>query len=383
MKILFISHTPIGGTFVVGSHHLARTMAGMGHAVLHLSPPLTPASLLYAHQRRISVRRWWNTGDVVDGVIAAVPSAPLPWAIIRRCTTDPHHMFADTCRASFQRILRKHQFLRPDVIFIDEPRLAPLIEDIPAPCKVYRPTDIYAELRRDPSILRAERFLIRRAHAFIATSQPVAEHLRKLGAAHVLLLENGVDVEHFVAGSRSRATPPALPPRPRAVYVGALDRRFGFAAVERAAEGNPGVSFVLAGPAAEATRNTMKRLANVHFLGPVPYRDVPALLHSSDLGILPFSSDPANDGRSPMKIYEYGAAGLPVVATRTPELSRRALRFVVLADGPRDFSEKLRSVIAGDLNPGSGIAVARAQSWTEKSLRALEYATRGQGQRRH
>ena len=44
-RIVFASHTVMGATFVVGSHHLARQCALRGHHVLHLSTPLTPAHL--------------------------------------------------------------------------------------------------------------------------------------------------------------------------------------------------------------------------------------------------------------------------------------------------------------------------------------------------
>ena len=42
MKIAFLSHTAMGGDFVVGSHHLATALAARGHDVLHMSAPVTP-----------------------------------------------------------------------------------------------------------------------------------------------------------------------------------------------------------------------------------------------------------------------------------------------------------------------------------------------------
>jgi hypothetical protein len=53
---------------------------------------------------------------------------------------------------------------------------------------------------------------------------------------------------------------------------------------------------------------------------------------------MPLSDARANSGRSPMKIFEFAAAGLSVVATETEELRRRNLPFVELASSPDEFA---------------------------------------------
>lgn len=65
MKILFVSHTPMGGSFVVGSHHLARAMTAAGHAVAHLGPPVTPAHVVKFgdHFERQRLLRWFRGRD--------------------------------------------------------------------------------------------------------------------------------------------------------------------------------------------------------------------------------------------------------------------------------------------------------------------------------
>jgi glycosyltransferase involved in cell wall biosynthesis len=62
------------------------------------------------------------------------------------------------------------------------------------------------------------------------------------------------------------------------------------------------------------------------FLGAVPYEEVPALLRQAHVGVAPFTRTPhpalqaAGFFWSPLKIYEYMAAGLPVVTTDIPPL---------------------------------------------------------------
>jgi glycosyltransferase involved in cell wall biosynthesis len=63
------------------------------------------------------------------------------------------------------------------------------------------------------------------------------------------------------------------------------------------------------------------------FTGAVPHADMPGWLASADIGVAPF--DPVKHAPlrlgfywSPLKIFEYMAAGLPVVAPALPRLSR-------------------------------------------------------------
>jgi glycosyltransferase involved in cell wall biosynthesis len=204
---------------------------------------------------------------------------------------------------------------------------------------VYRATDLYAQMLSDPTIVAAERYLCAHAQLVVGTSTPVVEHLESLMAgrrAHVV--ENGVEFGPFTT---PQAAPPeyAALPRPLAVYVGALDDRFDVAMVAAAARARPDASFVLVGPEDPARPLApLVGLANVRRLGRRPYEQVPGYLQHADLALLPMSGHGANAGRSPMKIYEYGAAGLPVVATRTAELARRALSFVRLVADPAGFA---------------------------------------------
>ena len=51
-------------------------------------------------------------------------------------------------------------------------------------------------------------------------------------------------------------------------------------------------------------------------LGPRPYADVPAYMQGLDVGLIPFRAhDPFVQGINPNKVYQYLAAGLPVLTT--------------------------------------------------------------------
>lgn len=374
MNILFLSHTPMGGPFVVGSHHLARGMARLGHRVAHLSPPVTLAHLLRLGSpfERERMKRWIRGGAFIDEVLDLIPASPLPWAATR-LLGDPGEIYGTLARGSVTRLLARHRMNRPELVLIDEPRLYFVARRFDAARIIYRPTDLYAAIRRDDSIVEVERRLCRLAHGFVATSEPVAAHLRRLGADRVRIVENGVDLAAFGA-QYDLDVEAELPPVPRAVYVGAMDRRFGFDALRQAAANNPGVSFVLIGPCEDSVRAGFAAHPNVHLLGAREYHRIPSYLRRAQLALLPLSDDPSNDGRSPMKLYEYAAAGLPVVASRSAEMARRDLPFVRLAASPGEFSGMVRQALESAFDPASARRHAEAHSWPAKCREIIGYA---------
>ena len=60
---------------------------------------------------------------------------------------------------------------------------------------------------------------------------------------------------------------------------------------------------------------------NIHLLGARPYEQLPSVLRGADAGLIPYALNQLTDSIFPMKVYEYLAAGLPVMATPLPALS--------------------------------------------------------------
>jgi teichuronic acid biosynthesis glycosyltransferase TuaH len=317
MKIGFLSHTAMGGNFVVGSHHLAKSFASRGHEVLHVSAPVTPAHLLRLRDAFVRRRfaRFARGGSEVAGVRDIVPFSLLPWALARRGPSMMAMHFA-TLLASPTAMIGALRLHDADCLIVDEPRLSGLIGPAPK-ILVYRATDLYAVMRDDQRILEVEREICRRADVLVGTSEGVAAHLRALSGRPVHVIGNGVDYEHF-ARARAAGSAPAMPGdrATRAIYVGAFDGRFSIDALRAAALALPGIHFMLAGPGGERVAGELG-LPNIQALGAVDYQHLPDLLGACAVGLLPFSQNAANAGRSPMKLFEYAAAGLSIAATST------------------------------------------------------------------
>lgn len=244
----------------------------------------------------------------VDGAEFVVPWAALPLA--------PNPLSKPGSLGSTGRLralLRHRGFRRPDLMLVDQPLLDYLIDPIDPGTVIYRPTDVMS----GQAARRAEQRVLRRTAGVIATSAVVADRLtaRYPGLPHAVV-ENGVDLRHFGGPA------PLWARRSGAVYVGALDRRFDWATVAAMGRDRPDERIDLYGP---ARRVPVTLPPNVVLRGPVAHHLLPATLSEYRVGLLPLNDDSTNPGRSPMKLFEYLAAGLSVVARRTPAIDRHAL----------------------------------------------------------
>ncbi len=380
MKAAFLSHTAMGGDFIVGSHHLAKAFVTRGHDVLHVSAPVTPAHLLRlgdAFTRR-RFARWMRGGSDFAGVRDVVPLSLLPWALAKR-SRSLMAMHVATLLATPMSPVTSLRLQDADALIVDEPRLAGLVVRSPK-ALVYRATDLYAQMRGDVQIVDLEQELCRRANVLIGTSEVVAAHLRALSGRTVHVIGNGVDYEHLASGRAGEGVPDLPGERAtRAIYVGAFDGRFGVAALRDAARALPRIHFLMAGPGSERVAGAL-RLPNVIALGSVEYRRLPALLCACAVGLLPFSRNAANAGRSPMKLYEYAAAGLTVAATSTMRPGASFPPTLCVASDEDAFPAAVAHAFARAADEAlveSAREHARAEDWNAKAgelLRLLEPA---------
>ncbi|SFG94519.1 glycosyltransferase [Sporolactobacillus nakayamae] len=317
MKILFASHTFIGSTFVVGSHHLANTFAKMGHEVLHISTPITPLHVLNIRNDEIKKRfkLCLSKNKYIGNPKNIVPFKLIP----SRFLLFDNKLF----KLKLRRILKKTEFLSIDVLFIDEPTFYPICDIVHCNSIIYRPTDIYSKMRNNIKLDILEKRILKKSRSFIATSEPVYKHIRNLNkSVQGKIIENGVDVSHFM---QTFDVPDAYKSISglKIIYVGALDKRIDIDAFLVLARNFPKISIIVVGPITKDKREVLHRYSNIFILGSIDYKLLPAYLQNADIGLLPLNDDPSNNGRSPMKLYEYAASGLIPISRYTDELSRR------------------------------------------------------------
>jgi glycosyltransferase involved in cell wall biosynthesis len=181
----------------------------------------------------------------------------------------------------------------------------------------------------------------------------------------VIELGNGVEYARFAApGAR---VPDALAgiKAPRVGYVGKVSHFLDFAVLEHLA-GVGTFELVVIGPLPEETRDAVHRLARLphaHVLGELPYEEVPGALAGLAVALIPFrAGDRYTVGINPNKLYQYWAAGRPVVASPIADVrpDGAALRFASTAD---EFAQAVVETLAQPAPPGAIQARARAHDW--------------------
>jgi glycosyltransferase involved in cell wall biosynthesis len=119
--------------------------------------------------------------------------------------------------------------------------------------------------------------------------------------------------------------------------------------LEALARADPSWHVVLVGPVqpGDVDESRLRAFPNVHLLGGRPVDDLPAYLGALDVGLIPYKLNELTKNIFPLKLYEYLASGLPVVAAALPELESFG-DVVRLAAGPAEYPGLVRTALAED-----------------------------------
>jgi glycosyltransferase involved in cell wall biosynthesis len=170
--------------------------------------------------------------------------------------------------------------------------------------------------------------LYRRAERIVVLAAGTRDRLvaAQVDPAKIVFIPNAADASDFVV----EATRPELRARYGfdgvvAVYAGAHGPANGLGLLLDAADAlqhTPDLTIVLVGDGVEKARLVARAqremIRNVVFMDPIPKSEMPALLAASDIGIHCLADVALfRDAVSPNKLFDYMAAGVPVV-TNTP-----------------------------------------------------------------
>lgn len=372
-RVLMASPNYWTSPFQVGSHHLARAFSRAGWEVAFVSDPISPLHRLAGAaaedlKARNDIHRAGGHVDPDHGV----------WTYVPRAMLAPHHSPILRSRSVHRgwhrltvppvvRVVREAGFGEVDLLYLDSAVQRFWLDAIPHRHSVQRVADRTTGFARyTPEMREMEAEIARSVDLVAYTALTLERYVRELGATRTLHLPNGIDYERY----RRPAEPPddvASIPRPIAVYVGAMEAWFDFDTLAAMADALPDVSFVLIGPDALA-RDRLSGRANVHLLGRRDHREIPGYLQHADVGLIPFNVRLHGDlvnGVHPLKMYEYLACGLPVVATDWEEL--RAMRAPVrLCSTATEHIEAVREVLARPPDSAIGIAYAAGADWQSR-----------------
>ncbi len=215
---------------------------------------------------------------------------------------------------------------------------------------------------------------IRQADAVFVVSEFYRRQLAGETDRPLILLGNGVEMAHFEAPRDVPADLASLP-RPLIGYVGLLSHFLDFDMLESLRRNRRGGTLVLVGPGTPATDAAVAELGRregVAVLGPRPYDQVPAYMQALDVGLIPFrADDPFVQGINPNKVYQYLAAGLPVLTTPLLDLQESAPDLLFATDD-RSMSRALATALDAPADRDRRRALARPHDWDALAARMVQ-----------
>ncbi len=217
-------------------------------------------------------------------------------------------------------------------------------------------------------IAEMEARLAARADVVVVSAEPLLAAKRHLNP-ETHLVTHGVEVEHFRRALDPATEVPSDLPRgdgPVVGFFGLLADWVDLDLVRHLALCRPHWTLALIGKA-DTDLAAVSGLDNVRILGRKRYDELPAYCKGFDVAILPFRINELTLAANPLKLREYLAAGLPVVATAIPEAERLAPR-VRTAANREAFLARIDEVLAsGATGPrGETSEAMEAESWEHK-----------------
>lgn len=246
---------------------------------------------------------------------------------------------------------------------------------------VYDITDDWTTLTQSPALARLtvaqDAALCRRADAVIVCSERLLEMKRGL-AGNLHLIQNGVDAGHYgrvLDGTGPLPEPADGWPRPVLGYTGSIHPdRVDVPLVESLARRFPQGTVALVGPdmLPAGDRRLLQSCPNVVLTGPVPYARVPDFMRAFDVCITPHRVTAFTESLNPIKLWEYLAAGKPIVATDVAGF-RNYPQFVRIASDADGFAQAVQDALQEAPTAGEARrAEARRNSWDARLDHVLQ-----------
>lgn len=218
---------------------------------------------------------------------------------------------------------------RQAAVWIYSPHAHPFIGLLKAGKVIYDIADNYtvpsgavlrdaAEEREIKLLAQLEQKMLASADLVLCVSEPLVEMARSCNA-NVHLVPNACDYTSY-ASIQPRT--PRGEARPRIGYVGTIAPRFDVDLAVAVARLRRDWDVEMVGPVSPLVALPHATPPNLFWSGAIPYEDVAGKIQSFDVCILPLREIPFSYCSSPIQVWDYLAAGKPVVSTPIAQFER-------------------------------------------------------------
>ena len=323
-----------------------------------------PESLVRAFYHR-DISYWWNSisrlilrqrlrkpyHNIIVYVLRKIPFLFITYPEFVRCLVLKLNIW-------FVKKYLKQQKYKDIILIVLYPTAYEVLKEFDKDVSVYYCIDDYAEQpeykqypRRRIHIEGLERKTLKESNICLFSSDDLLQK-KKQFCSSGSLLKAGVDVERFNVSPVSfiKYRDKEIK-EPIVGFIGGINDRFDWNILEFSAKKLHDVSFVFIGIGRGITQ-VRKKISNLYFLGEMEPEDLGAFVVKFCVGIRPYVVDSTTTFINPVKIYEYLAAGLPIVSTPLPDVVKMSedlgQGYIYIADSPETFSNAIQQALKED-----------------------------------
>ncbi len=351
--------------------------------VLVVEPPLTPFALLPARSRRDGRPRLRRLSESLH---VYRPVACMPYGLSFR-NDALARLNGWSLAPDIRRVIRRLGFGEwVQVFFL--PQQDCLLGLLDPALRCFEVVDEYTTLTgpdrdlddwHDCRVLQVEPRILEAVDVVFTTSRTLYE-VKRGWNRNTYCVPNAADTHHFTRARAPGRIPPDLQriPGPRIGFVGHLTDFFDVCLLRAVATRQPDWSWVLLGednttPGFRETSKLAEVLAlpNVHWLGRKSYEELPEYLRGFQACTMPYQPCDRMKYSHPNKIYQYLAAGKPVVSTDFPAAHVHE-DVIDIAATHCDFEARLQEALGNGVPPpdqARRIAIAEANSVESRAAR--------------
>lgn len=209
-----------------------------------------------------------------------------------------------------------------------------------------------------------EAYLLENADVLIGTARSLVEKMEAKAGREVHYVPNAYDPESLRLGQEQK-------PLKRGVvtlgYFGHLTPAwFDWELVKGLAERRPDWEVYLIGGGGEWEGMP----GNVHLLGRVAHEELAGYACNWDVGLIPFKEGELSRGVDPLKVYEYLAMRLPVVASGLPQLE--GMPGVKVVQGEAGYEAAIEAVLREGVDWAAVERYLQEHTWAKRVEKILE-----------
>lgn len=268
------------------------------------------------------------------------------------------------------------RFKQP-ILWVENIRSADFLGSFSWKSIIYHVSDRFEECpytKNKEKLAQRERDVTNNSDLLICVSKELYDSKKAL-VSNVIYLPHGVDFEEFRIALEKENPFENISEGKRgaAGYFGTLTAQNDIELLEHCAEKLQNVMFVFAGQITAGDYDNLKKMNNVHFIGKVPYDEIPSLCASFDVCLLPWKMNKWIENCNPLKLKEYMASGNPIVSVPIREVKENYSDFISVANSKEEFCERIEWELQNDTpeRQTERIRIASEHSW-DKHVQIIE-----------